>query len=79
MWIPKTTVFTDREKAYAFYRSVCPKHSNSCYEDDDDTYDLCAFLEKDGTLDTGCEWVMENGNRIKRPSGAVIRAVTVTQ
>ena len=36
MWVPETRIFTDKEAAYAYYRSVCPAYS----EDDDDSHPM---------------------------------------
>jgi hypothetical protein len=62
MWVPTTKVFTDREAAYTYYRSVCPRP-----DADPDTLET--------GKDEDCEFVKESGDHYKRPRGVVIRKV----
>lgn len=81
MWVPTTRVFSDKNQAYVYYRSICPVYDpdDDNDEDDEDDYEEKGYDRSTlYTLDNG-ECIIQRygyhsgiGNRAKRPTGALI-------
>jgi hypothetical protein len=79
MWIPRTRLFTDKDQAYTYYRSICPPYDEDWWNDDDDDEDDYYEKAYRCNLDNGGECIIQDWgyhegypNRAKRPYGALI-------